>query len=491
MHGQCAKRRQGAAAIEAAGAAASGTVIITNGAMPPGTKTMAQYDYDLFTIGAGSGGVRASRYAARLGARVAVAEERYLGGTCVNVGCIPKKLFSYAAHYGEDMEDAAGYGWNVAPAAFDWPTLIANKDREIERLNGVYAKLLAAAGVTLLEGRATVVDAHTVEIGGRRVSARYILIATGGWPVVPPVPGAELAISSNEAFHLAELPRRVLVVGGGYIAVEFASIFNGLGVDTTLVYRGERLLKEFDADLGGFLAGEMQRKGVRIRFHSNIERIARAAHGRALHAKLADGSALEADCVMYATGRAPNTRGLGLANAGVKLAANGAVLVDAKFQSSVPSIYAVGDVIDRMLLTPVALAEGMVVAENLFGSGGRSLDYEGIATAIFSNPSVGTVGLSEAKARERVGDIDVYRTTFGSLRHQLTGSGEQVLMKLVVDRKTERVLGVHMVGPDAGEIIQGFAVALRCGATKRQFDATIGIHPTIAEEFVTMREAVG
>ncbi len=451
---------------------------------------MAQYDYDLFTIGAGSGGVRASRYAASLGARVAAAEERYLGGTCVNAGCIPKKLFSYAAHYGEDFAHAAGYGWRAAAPAFDWRTLVANKDREIERLNGVYAKLLAGAGVTLLRGRATLVDAHTVEVDGRRFSARYILVATGGWPVVPPVPGSDLAISSNEAFHLSELPRRVLVVGGGYIAVEFASIFHGLGVDTTLVYRGERLLREFDADLGGFLARQMENKGLRILFRSNIERIARSADGGALRATLADASVLETDCVMYATGRAPNTRGLGLANAGVKLAANGAVVVDAKFQSSVPSVYAVGDVIDRVLLTPVALAEGMVVAESLFGSGERSLDYAGIPTAIFSNPNVGTVGLSETKARERAGDIDVYRTTFGPLRHQLTGSGEQVLMKLVVDRKSERVLGVHMVGADAGEIIQGFAVALKCGATKREFDATIGIHPTIAEEFVTMREAV-
>ena len=467
------------------------TIIMDEWGGAPGTKAMAQYDYDLFTIGAGSGGVRASRYAAGLGARVAAAEERYLGGTCVNAGCIPKKLFSYAAHYGEDIGHAAGYGWRVAAPAFDWRTLVANKDREIERLNGVYAKLLSGAGVTLLRGRATLVDAHTVEVDGRRISARYILVATGGWPVVPPIPGSELAISSNEAFHLGELPRRILVVGGGYIAVEFASIFNGLGVDTTLVYRGERLLKEFDADLGGFLAGQMENKGVRIRFHSNIAGIARAEHGNALRATLAEGCALETDCVMYATGRLPNTRGLGLENAGVNLAANGAVVVDAKFQSSVPSIYAVGDVIDRVLLTPVALAEGMVVAENLFGSGGRSLDYEGIATAIFSNPSVGSVGLSEAKARERLGDIDVYRTAFGPLRHQLTGSGEQVLMKLVVDRQTERVLGVHMVGPDAGEIIQGFAVALKCGATKRQFDATIGIHPTIAEEFVTMREALG
>ncbi len=453
-----------------------------------GNETMQQYDYDLFTIGAGSGGVRASRFAARLGARVAAAEERYLGGTCVNAGCIPKKLFAYAAHYGEDIGHAAGYGWRVAGRSFDWRTLRANKDAEIARLNGVYAQLLAGAGVKLLRGRATLIDAHTVEIDGRHVSARYILLATGGWPVVPPIPGAELAISSNEAFHLDELPRRALIVGGGYIAVEFASIFHGLGVDTTLIYRGEHLLKEFDSDLGGFLAAQMQKKGVRMRFQSNIERIERVAQGGTLRALLTDGSALETDCVMYATGRAPNTRGLGLEAAGVKLAPNGAVVVDAKFQSSVPSIYAVGDVIDRVLLTPVALAEGMVVAESLFGAGERSLDYEGIPTAIFSNPNVGTVGLSEAKAHERHGDIEVYRSTFGALRHQLTGSGEQVLMKLVVDRKTQRVLGVHMVGPDAGEIIQGFAVALKCGATKREFDATIGIHPTIAEELVTMRE---
>ena len=450
---------------------------------------MAQYDYDLFTIGAGSGGVRASRFAGRLGARVAVAEERYLGGTCVNVGCIPKKLLSYAAHYGEDFADAAGYGWRVPAPAFDWPALLAGKDREIERLNGVYERLLSGAGVTLLRGRATLVDAHTVEVDGRSVSARYILVATGGWPVVPAIPGSDLAISSNEAFHLERLPRRVLVVGGGYIAVEFASIFNGLGVDTTLVYRGARLLKEFDADLGEFLAGQMQHKGVHIRYHSNITSIARAAPGNALRATLADGSVLEADCVMYATGRAPNTRGLGLENAGVVLTADGAVAVGAQFQTNVASIYAIGDVIDRVLLTPVALAEAMVVAENLFGSGDRSLEYEGIPTAIFSNPNVGTVGLSEAQARARVGEVDIYRTRFGALRHQLTGSGEQVLMKLVVERSSERVLGVHMVGPDAGEIIQGFAVALKCGATKGQFDTTIGIHPTIAEEFVTMREA--
>ena len=452
--------------------------------------TTVQYDYDLFTIGAGSGGVRASRFAARLGARVATAEERYLGGTCVNVGCIPKKLFSYAAHYGEDIAHAAGYGWRTGSGVFDWPTLLANKDREIARLNAVYEKLLSSAGVTLLRGRATVVDAHTVEVDGQRISARYILLATGGWPAVPELPGREHAISSNEAFHLGALPQRALVVGGGYIAVEFASIFHGLGVDTTLVYRGERLLKAFDADLGSFLAAQMQHKGVRLRFRTHIERIERVPGASGLRAHLNEGSALEADCILYATGRTPNTRNLGLEGAGVKLAGNGAVIVDQRFQTSVPSIYAVGDVIDRVLLTPVALAEGMAVAESLFGDGGREPDYEGIPTAVFSNPNIGTVGLSEARARERHGEIDVYRSAFGPLRHQLTGSGEQALMKLVVDRATQRVLGVHMVGPEAGEIIQGFAVALKCGATKRQFDATIGIHPTMAEELVTMREPV-
>ncbi len=447
---------------------------------------MTQYDYDLFTIGGGSGGVRAARFAARLGARVAVAEERHLGGTCVNAGCIPKKLLSYAAHYAEDIAHAAGYGWRVAPPALDWPTLIANKDREILRLNGAYEKLLTGAGVSVLRGRATVVDPHCVEIDGRRFSTRYILVATGGRPVVPQLPGAEHVITSDQAFHLPQLPRRVIVVGGGYIAVEFASIFNGLGADTTLVYRGERLLRGFDAELGPFLAEQMARKGVRLRLRSQIARIARRD---GLVATLADGQELSADCIMYATGRAPNVRGLGLEDAGVALAPNGAVVVDADFRSSAPSIYAVGDVIDRVLLTPVALAEGMVVAQNLFGEPGRSMDYTDIPTAVFSNPNVGSVGLAEAEARERHGEVEIYRSVFGPLRHQLTGSGEKVLMKLVVDKRTERVLGVHMVGADAGEIIQGFAVALRCGATKSQFDATIGIHPTSAEELVTMREA--
>jgi glutathione reductase (NADPH) len=405
----------------------------------------------------------------------------------VNVGCIPKKLFAYAAHFHEDFADAAGYGWRAGAAAFEWRTLVANKDREIARLNGVYERLLKGSGVEIFRARATVADPHTIEVAGRRVTAAHILVATGGWPVKPQIPGADLAFSSNEAFHLPELPRRVVVVGGGYIAVEFASIFNGLGVDTTLLYRGTSLLRAFDADLGRFLGEQMAQKGVRIIYERNVESIAR---GATLRSALSDGAVLESEGVMFATGRAPNTHGLGLDRAGVKLAAGGAAVVDEGFQTSVPSIHAIGDAVDRMQLTPVALAEGMVVAERLFGKGERKMSYENVATAIFSHPNVGTVGLSEAQARARGLDVAIYRSTFTPLKHTLTGRGEKVLMKLVVDRTSGRVLGVHMVGAEAGEIIQGFAVALQSGATKRQFDATIGIHPTSAEEFVTMREPV-
>ena len=446
------------------------------------------YDYDLFTIGAGSGGVRASRMAAGLGARVAVAEERYMGGTCVNVGCIPKKLFAYAGHYAEDIEDAAGFGWRTAPPTFDWPTLVANKDKEITRLNGIYERLLTAAGVSIFRSRARVVDAHAVEVAGKRLTAAHILVATGGWPVVPDIPGKELAITSNEAFHLPRLPSRVVIVGGGYIAVEFAAIFHGLGVATTVSYRGERLLREFDADLGAFLGEQMAKKGVRVLLRSQVLSIEPGGEG--LLCKMADGSTIETDAVMYATGRKPNTRGLGLEGAGVALDRNGAVIVDANFQSSVDSIHAIGDVIYRLQLTPVALAEGMVIVDRLFGKGERRMSYDNVATAIFSNPNVGTVGLSEAQAREQGHEVAIYRTSFTPLKHRLTGRAESTLMKLVVDKATDRVLGVHMVGAEAGEIVQGFAVALVCGATKRQFDATIGIHPTAAEELVTLRDPV-
>ncbi|MDP1718609.1 MAG: glutathione-disulfide reductase, partial [Burkholderiales bacterium] len=405
---------------------------------------MPRYDYDLITIGGGSGGVRASRMSANFGARVALIEERQLGGTCVNVGCIPKKLLSYAAHYADDFSDAAGFGWSVAPRDFDWARLIANKDREIARLNGVYARLLNDAGVAVIEARGRLIDAHTVQSGERTLTAQHILVATGGWPVVPQIPGAELAITSNEAFHLARLPARVMVVGGGYIAIEFSSIFNGLGVKTALVYRGRQLLRGFDQDLGRVLAEEMAQKGVEILLDSNIERIERK--GAALALRFVSGETRETDLVLYATGRAPLTHGLGLEAAGVALAANGAIKVDEFFRSSVPSICAIGDVIDRIQLTPVAIAEGTALANTLFNNSPRRMDYGNVPTAVFSHPNVATVGLSENEARERHGEIEVYVARFRPLRATLSGSAERVFMKLVVDRTTDRVLGVHMVG---------------------------------------------
>lgn len=447
---------------------------------------MSRFDFDLFTIGAGSGGVRASRVCAGYGAKTAVAEERYFGGTCVNVGCIPKKLFSYAAHYREDFHDAAGFGWSAPEPSFDWPTLVANKDREIARLNGIYERLLDNAGVTILKHRATIVDAHSVECGGRTYSARHILVATGSWPTIPDIPGRDLAITSNEAFFLPELPASIVVVGGGYIAVEFASIFNGLGVPTTLLYRGTRLLRGFDADLGLQLAEEMGKKGVSIRFESDIAALQKKAGGL-IGITYKDGSRGDAGAVMFATGRRPNTRNLGLEAVGVRLSAGGAIVVDRHLHSSVDSIHAIGDVTDRINLTPVATAEGMALAKTLFREQPTSLDYENIPTAVFAIPNVATVGLSEEAARKR-GAVEIYKTAFRPLRHTLTGSAEKTFMKLVVDAVSRRVVGAHMLGPDAGEIIQGIAIALKCGATKEQFDATIGIHPTAAEEFVTLRE---
>ncbi len=447
---------------------------------------MARYDYDLITIGGGSGGVRASRLAAAGGARVALIEQSHLGGTCVNAGCIPKKLFSYAAHFASDFNDAAGYGWDVGARSFDWPRLIANKDREIARLNGVYAQLLDAAGAEVIHARGHLVDGHTVEAGGRRMSARHILVATGSRPVVPQVPGAELAITSDQAFHLERLPQRVIMVGGGYIAVEFASIFNGLGSRVTLVHRRAQILRGFDDELGSVLAEEMAARGVTLRLNSRIVRIERAQNALAAH--LEGGEVLVADAVMYATGRAPNTRDMGLEQAGVALSDNGAITVDGFFTTSVPSVYAIGDAIDRMMLTPVAIAEGAALVQALFKGGPRRMDYENVPTAVFSHPNVGTVGLTEAEARSRHGAVKVFKARFRPLKATLSGSPERMFMKLVVEPVTDRVLGAHMVGDSAGEIIQGVAIALKCGATKSQFDATIGIHPTSAEEFVTLRE---
>jgi glutathione reductase (NADPH) len=443
-------------------------------------------DYDLFVIGAGSGGVRAARLSAGFGARVGIAEERYLGGTCVNVGCIPKKLLVHASHFSGDFHDAAGYGWTVGETSFDWSRLLDNKNREIARLNGVYEGLLHNAGVEIVRGRARLLDAHSIDVGGRTVSAERILVATGGWPVIPEFPGREHVISSNEAFFLERLPRRVVVVGGGYIAAEFAGIFNGLGVETALLYRGPLFLRGFDREMREFLAAEMRRKNIELVFNANVSRIDRRAAGLAV--QLDGGGSREADLVLYATGRRPNTANLGLEQVGIALDDKGSVIVDDELRTSVPGIYAIGDVTDRINLTPVATAEGTALAQALFGGKPARVDYENIPTCVFSQPPLGTVGLTEEQARDKHGDIAVFRSTFTPLRHALTGSGEKTLMKLLVKRADDRVVGVHMVGADAGEIIQGLAVAMKAGATKAQFDATIGIHPTAAEEFVTMRE---
>jgi len=443
------------------------------------------YDYDLFTIGGGSGGVRASRMAAQFGAKVALAEERYLGGTCVNVGCIPKKIFVYASEFSEDFTDCAGFGWSLGERSFDWSALIANKDREIARLNGVYEKILTDNGVRILRARATIADAHTVVVGSERYTARYILVATGGWPATPSIPGGELAITSNEAFFLPQFPARAIIVGGGYIGVEFAGIFHGLGAKVTVVHRGELFLRGFDDDLRRTLVAEMGKRGIELRFNSQVQRIEKLPRG--IRATLNDGAIVEADLIMFATGRTPNTHDLGLERAGVKLDYEGAVAVDPYSCSSVPNIYAVGDCTDRMQLTPVAIAEGQAVAETLFHGNPRTPDYENVPTAVFSQPTIGTVGLTEAEARERYRAVDIYKSSFRPLKHTLSGRDEHSFMKLVVDRETDRVLGCHMVGDAAGEIIQGLAIALKCGATKAQFDATVGIHPTAAEEFVTMR----
>jgi glutathione reductase (NADPH) len=449
---------------------------------------MAKYDYDLFVIGAGSGGVRCARMSANYGARVAIAEERYLGGTCVNVGCIPKKLFAYAAHFHEDFGDAAGFGWTVGKPGFDWATLVGNKNAEIARLNGIYRRLLEGAGCKLYEHRAAVKDPHTVEVGGETVTAANILVATGGWPVVPDFPGNEHVVTSNEAFYLPKLPERIIVVGGGYIAVEFAGIFHGLGVKTTQLYRGGLFMRGFDIDVRKHLAQEMRRKGLDLRFDADIAKIEKR-EDRTLLATLKDGGTVEADLVMYATGRAPNSRGIGLESCGVEMRDNGAVAVDETFRTTCPSIWALGDVTDRLQLTPVAISEAMVLSHNLFRTGPKkTMTYDNIATAVFSQPPVGTVGLTEDEARAAFDGVDIYRSTFRALKNTLSGNAEQTLMKLVVDRASDRVVGCHMVGPEAGEITQGLAVALKCGATKAQFDATVGIHPTAAEEFVTMRE---
>jgi len=450
-------------------------------------KPASGRDYDLFVIGAGSGGVRASRMAASLGAKVAVAEDLFMGGTCVNVGCVPKKLYVYASEFGKGFKDSHGFGWQIPEQAFDWPTLRDNKKAEISRLNGIYDRLITGPGATIIHGRASLVDAHTVSVNGERYSADKILLATGTWPFKPDFPGVEHAITSNEVFDLETFPRRLLIIGGGYIATEFAGIFNGLGSQVTQLYRGELFMRGFDDDVRTFAAAEVRKSGVDLRFNCDIVSLETGADG--LLATLNDGSTLTVDCVLCAVGRQPNIKDLNLQATAVQLRDDGFVKVDTDFQTDEPSIYALGDMTGGPQLTPVALAEGMAFAYNQFAGENRTVDYDNIPTAVFCQPNIGTVGLTESEAREKYGEVSIFLSDFKPMKHTLSGRDERTLMKLIVDKASDKVVGLHMVGPDAGEITQGMAIAIRVGATKADFDSTIGIHPTAAEEFVTMRTA--
>ncbi len=447
---------------------------------------MPQYDYDLITIGAGSGGVRASRLAAQSGARVAIAEESRVGGTCVLRGCVPKKLLVYAGHFGDDFEDAAGYGWSVPEPQFDWAKLIAAKDKELDRLNSVYLRILNENNVDLLDGRAVITGEHSVEIAGKSFTAKNILVAVGGWPSMPDVPGIEHVISYNEALDLKALTKSNVIVGAGYIAVEFAGIFHSLGVDVTLVLRADTVLRGFDEDIRVCLAAEMEKRGITLKTESVIRSI--ESHGEQYSLRLAGGEIIETDLVMYATGRSPNTAGLGLEEVGVALNDKGAIVVDGFSATALNSIWAVGDVTDRANLTPVAIAEGAAFVETVFKNNPTKVDHSNIPSAVFSSPPIGTVGLTEEEARVQYGTIDVYVSRFRPMKYTLSGRDEQTFMKLIVDADSDVVVGCHMMGLDAPEIIQGLGIAMKCGATKAQFDATVGIHPSAAEEFVTMRE---
>ena len=451
----------------------------------------SSYDYQLFVIGGGSGGVRAARIASGLGARVAIAESFRYGGTCVIRGCVPKKLLVYAAHFAEDFADAKGFGWTLPPAEFSWPHLIEAKNKEIARLSGLFESNLLGAKVTVLHGSARLLDPHTVEVNGQRLRAEHILIATGGTPYVPSIPGIEYAITSNEVFDLPQLPKRVLIVGGGYIAVEFAGILHGLGAQVTLCYRGEHILRGFDDEVARHLQAEMVKKGITVLLNQDVAQIQKLADGSLSVALVgAPDTPLVVDAVLYATGRVPNTQGLGLAEVGVDLNDKGAVKVDAFGQTNLASVHAVGDVTHRISLTPVAIREGAALANTLFGPQPVHADLTTVPSAVFSQPPIGTVGLTEAQALAQFGEVDLYRSTFRSLRHTLSGRDERTLVKLVVDSASQRVLGAHMVGADAPEIIQGLAIAIRMGATKADFDATVALHPSAAEEFVTLRDKI-
>jgi glutathione reductase (NADPH) len=446
---------------------------------------MPRFDFDLFTIGAGSGGVAASRRAGGYGARVAIAERDRIGGTCVLRGCVPKKLLVYATHLREAISDAVSYGWSMGEPALDWGKLVINKNAELDRLEGIYERMLANAGVRVVTGRAVVVDPHTVEVDGQRFTSERILLAPGAWPTLPAdIEGVEHAMTSNEALDLEAVPDHVTVVGGGYIGVEFAGIFSGAGVRVTQIIRAEQVLRGFDDDVRSALGEELRARGIELLCEEHVRRIERA-EGRLL-LTLSGGEQMRTDAVLCATGRHPNTAGLGLPEVGVELDDDGAIVVDAWSRTAVPSLWAVGDATNRLQLTPVAIADGRAFAETEFNDNPTPVDHEAVPSAVFSQPPVATVGLSEAQAREQGHEVDVYRTRFRPMQHVLPDRETRTMMKLVVDRESDRVLGVHMVGDDAPEIVQGFAVALRCGATKKQFDATVGIHPTSAEELVTM-----
>eukprot|EP00736_Rhodelphis_marinus_P010223 Rmarinus@m.26624 len=454
-------------------------------------RTMSStYDYDLFVIGAGSGGVRSARVSAQYGKKVAIAEKGDFGGTCVNVGCVPKKLFYYSSHFSHDFEDSKSYGWEFdQKPAFNWNTLRDNKNKEISRLNGIYTGILERNGVTVFRGAAKFKDAHTIDVGGETVTFDKALIATGSWPYIPAFPGHEHAVTSNEMFHLDNLPKRLIVVGGGYIAVEFACIMKGLGCDVSLMYRGPLFLRGFDHDVRQFLANQMKGQGIDLCFNSNIASITKESDG-SLTCTLEDGRTCTSDMVMYATGRVPLSGEIGVADIGVKMNDKGAIAVNEYSQTSVENIYAVGDVTDRVNLTPVAIAEGHCFADTVFGGKDRKPDHELIPTAVFSQPTIGTCGLTEEQARAKYGkdNLLIFRADFRPLKHTLTERLERTFMKLIVERSSDKVVGVHLCDPHAGELIQTIGVAMKMGVTKAQFDATIGVHPTAAEELVTMRQ---
>jgi len=446
-----------------------------------------KFDFDVFVIGAGSGGVRAARMAAGQGAKVAIADDKALGGTCVNVGCVPKKLYTYASHFSHDFENAKGFGWSLSSATFDWPTLVANKKAEISRLNGIYAKLLDNSGAQIIRGYAILKDANTVTVDGTDYTAERIVIATGGTPNIPDVDYAHLLISSDEIFDLLEFPKRLLVVGAGYIALEFACIFQGLGSQVQVSYRGDLIMRSFDDDVRRFVDQEMRKQGIEMNYQSQVSNVVQQAD-RSLLVTFADGTNLEVDQVLMAIGRNPRLTGIGLENLAIETTSKGTIAVNDKFQTNIDNVYALGDVTGGIELTPVALAEAMTLVNNWYGDGTKRMDYKLIPTAVFTQPNVGTIGLTEQQAREEHGEITVYRSDFKPMKHTLSGSDERSFMKLIVDTVSDRVIGLHIVGEGAGEMLQGFAVAMKAGATKADFDATIGIHPTSAEELVTMRQ---